>query len=701
MKTFPPEFLEMRIAPASFFLDAAGVLSTPGGVLPDYVDGSADKAASGADAAFHFRKGDVLRVLGGGPSGLLLGVEQGMAEAFFSFAAGGGLEMTGLAVSDGFKGMAHLEGSVATLLDAAGRFTPTQWQHASIAKLTLGTDAGGDLFAGGDIGNVRVILGKSDSGKAVSFDEIAAGSAVADHFVSLDGGGTVLDPSWTDPAEGTDGGRIKNLRLPHGATLIETGRGFSSETGRGGDGGDIVGIKIGEQRGDLSIQTGDGAEGAKGGGRGGDVRGITVGRSGDDIAISTGDGGGGLEDSGSRGGAGGDVADLSVFGGSSSQVLQNLGISTGVGGDGSYKEETLLNEKIRRTSGKGGEGGDISKLRLVVAGDFGGIQMMAGAGGVGFFKAHGGAGGNVSGFKLMGRVGFDQSTPDVNRVFAMAGAGGSVEAGATDDALAKGGGGRGGAISGMGSDAKVVVDVVDLRSGAGGVGWSGGDGGGVRSISLSRVEAFSIVTGKGGDSNGTKSGGDGGRIFSVFARDAGGVDFKTGDGGEGGGLGAFGGEGGDMINLGIRQLLAGAAGTAPAFIFASGDGGKAGETASLKARARAGGGGDLKDIILGIKLGGASIVLSGGDGGAAGDSDGRDGGGAALAAIHVTAPGASIIATGGDAGSAGAIAVRGGGIGVSTFEGVNASVRLFGGKNSDGSVAVLGPGVLVNGVAFP
>ncbi len=90
MKTVPPELLETRIAPAVCFLDAAGGISAPGGVLPDYVDGWADKAASGADAAFHFRKGDVLWVLGGGPAGLLLKVEQGMVEAFFSAVAGGG-----------------------------------------------------------------------------------------------------------------------------------------------------------------------------------------------------------------------------------------------------------------------------------------------------------------------------------------------------------------------------------------------------------------------------------------------------------------------------------------------------------------------------------------------------------------------------------------------------------------------------------
>lgn len=73
----------------------------------------------------------------------------------------------------------------------------------------------------------------------------------------------------------------------------------------------------------------------------------------------------------------------------------------------------------------------------------------------------------------------------------------------------------------------------------------------------------------------------------------------------------------------------------------------------------------------------------------------------ALAAIHVAAPGARIIATGGDAGSAVAIVVRGGGIWVSTFDGVSASVQLFCGENSGGPVSVLGPCVFVNGVAFP
>lgn len=145
MKTLPPELLESRIAPARFFLDVTGTLSIEGGVLPDYVDGTADKAASGADAAFHFHKGDVLIAsgLGGEPRQILLKVEQGMAEAFFVKDAGMPPMLTGLAVSDGFSGVAYLQGSVATLLDEEGHFTPAVWQHASIARLVLTTDAGG------------------------------------------------------------------------------------------------------------------------------------------------------------------------------------------------------------------------------------------------------------------------------------------------------------------------------------------------------------------------------------------------------------------------------------------------------------------------------------------------------------------------------------------------------------------------------
>lgn len=641
---------------------------------------------------------------------LLLGVAKGAAIAFFSAPAGDFPVMTGLAVGDGFSGTARVEGTVATLVDAMGNFTPTEWQHARIAKLIFKGDAGGDLLAGGGIQNV-IVQPVGGQNLEVSFVSVRAGSAVDAAVLSLNGGGKFLDPEFTGPTVKTDGADIRNLRLPHGAGEVIAGDGFL-----GGRGGDLNGLFFGGVFTDLELFAGEGSEGDGEGGRGGNVSGVDVKALAADLTIVAGNGASG--DGGRRGGGGGKVSGVDVASFVNGDGLV-LNVTGGSGGDGSYDDAAMVRGKTKALWGGGGDGGDVSGITIDAPGRFANISLVGGVGGKGAFHAKAGPGGDVRGVKVAKLVEVDGFNIAA-QIFTIAGGrgGDGDAAGALEDVAS--GGGRGGNVSGLlfagpvdmlnvnggsggngdghgagarGGNIREVggnAGQVAMLAGAGGGGALGGAGGDVIGARFLNTSLLLVSGGKGGD-GAELTGGNGGDLKDIRGK----LDeAPTLYGGMGGAGIKRGGEGGEISHavLIVTGFNGGGNGMGGAII--AGDGGAAGPGGV------AGGGGALRDFRMVVKGFLTQLPIIAGNGGDAGDAGGRAGAGGVIAGLLVNIETGNLQVLAGNAGSVGDVG-RGGGIGVSRFSsGASGQVTLFAGVGTNGIPGTIGPNVFVNGRLF-
>ncbi len=677
-----------------------------------------DAIEAGSAAAYHFKAGD--NVVGDlnddgiwqkGIEPVLLGVTRGVAIAFFAAPSGDIPVMTGLAVGDGFSGGGRVEGTVATLVNAAGKFTPSEWQNARIAKLILHGDAGGDLLAAGGIQNVTV-LPDDRSSMDVSFASVRAGSAVDASVFSLNGGGKVLDPDYTTPTRKTDGADIKNLRLAHGANEVLAGDGFL-----GGSGGDLVGLKFGDVLSAMEISAGRGSEGDGVGGRGGNVADVDVKSLFSELTISAGDGASGT--GGKSGGAGGKVTLIDLRSSVDGDAIK-LNITGGKGGDGSYDDGVIIRGKTRTLWGGGGNGGDIGKISIDAPLKFLNVLLAGGIGGTGAFHAAGGAGGDVLGVKVAkGKfVIIDAPQSSVDLFSIASGRGGDGDAAGALEGVASSGG-DGGRVSGL--FLAGYVDALNVSAGSGGSGEGdghGGRGGGIRGV-VGNVGQVLLSSGEGGEGAAGGTGGDivygrfaytdrlflragsGGDGAESVGGNGGDVRDIRGDlgespsifGGEGGGGGKRGGEGGEVSHAVFSVTSTNGGGTVGGIII----GGKGGDAGSGGV---AGSGGALRDLQMRLKGLMMQFSVIAGAGGDAGDAEGRAGAGGVIAGLHMDIQFGKLDVIAGDAGTIGAGAV-GGGIGVSTFKSAaSGMVSLIAGAGTDGTPGPIGPGVFVNGQPY-
>lgn len=730
-KYISPEPLESRIAPAFFFLNLSGVMLAKGGALMPSV--ALDAVEAGSASAYHFKAGD--SVIGDlnndgiwqkSEESLLLRVMKGAAIAFFAAPAGDIPVMTGLAVGDGFSGAASLEGTVATLVDAMGNFTPSEWQHARIAKLILKGGPGGDLLAGSGIKNVTV-LPADERLSNTSIDSVRVGSAVDGVLLSLNGGRKVLDPHFTAPIEKTDGADIKNLRLPYGANEVIAGDGFL-----GGRGGDLSGITFAQLPDELDLIAGNGSEGIGVGGRGGNVSEINMKSLTDVLTISAGDGADGQ--GGKRGGAGGKVSAVRAASSPDGGGV-TLNITGGAGGDGSYDSMAVVRGKTKALWSGGGAGGHIRGILIDAPQTFSSISLTGGDGGEGAFRAKAGAGGDVSAVKVakvvrplsglgLASVGLDgvgtgTSTLSiaVNMFTVSAGNGGSGDsAGAVADVASAGG--RGGDVSrlnfigpvgmltlkaGVGGDGDgrgvgahggdvrgvfgVLIRQVGFRAGDGGDGVSGGAGGNIFSAKFAHANFLVAQAGTGGAGS-ELAGGDGGELRDIRGK----LDDSPSLFGGVGGIGITrGGEGGEVSHI---VFSVSGSGNGMGGVIAAADGGDAG------AGGIAGSGGALRDIRIFVKGALTQLPIFAGNGGNAGDVEGKAGAGGVIAGLLLNIENGDIQVAAGNAGMVGRNAA-GGGIGVSIFRaGSGGQVTLISGSGTNGDPGQIGPSVFVNGRPF-
>src|SRR5438105_13248762 len=155
------EALESRLAPANLFVSAAAltVKDAVGNDAQNLASEISAQAATGATKAILLNAGDALvfdsndNHVRDPQERVLVSVTAGKAMAFVSDGFGPTAsafdenELSGLAVSDGFKGTVNTDvnGSITTTLDATGQFTQTALQNASIAGLTIAGRVFGDL----------------------------------------------------------------------------------------------------------------------------------------------------------------------------------------------------------------------------------------------------------------------------------------------------------------------------------------------------------------------------------------------------------------------------------------------------------------------------------------------------------------------------------------------------------------------------
>ena len=560
----PVEPLEDRIAPAILFLNPATleVLKADGSAAD--VDAS-DAAKAGATLAIKMAAGDslVLDIDGNRTvDDLLVSVSGGNALVFITDRNGNtdfdADELTGLAVSDGFKATIYTDvnGSIATVLGPDGKLVATEsgispnltqtlsLQPNSIDSLTITGKVTGNIFAGDSLSNVRI--SGYVSGNLATGDGIGGNDPhlKAEPF-SFNGSTTLSFGSFTNPT-GKAGGSISNVILNQGAHNLITGSGGSSGTGVGGAGGSITNVSI------------------------------TIANH-DTVWLKTGSGG---NSSTSTAGSGGSVSGVTIKYTTGAPALSNLQIETGGGGKAI-------------ATGNGGRGGSISDVTLSTNGDLTdrSIVFSTGPGGAASTQGTGGHAGSITNVSV--QVGGSGSIKSV--VFA-AGNGGST---------GNGYGGTGGSLEGillnLGLNATGNVDLIagDGGNGVGKTPVRGGKGGsildatvitygdiGIPQLPATIVGSLRLIAGDGGalTGNSTGTGGVGGSIVDANLQILGStkavrnVVILAGSGGDST-LGA-GGAGGSFTDSSIRlEALVGAssANLSTSFSITAGAGG-AGKT---------------------------------------------------------------------------------------------------------------------------
>ena len=494
--------------------------------------------------------------------------------------------------------------------------------------------------------------------------EGAAGGGITKVFVRGDSDGFLFkagDGGTTSPAKknGGKGGSLSNITIAgaddltaNDQVVFRAGQGGTATIGNGGAGGSVSDIFVGYTvfngkrilsngilRDDIQIFGGAGGDG-KNGGKGGnlgilDILASVPESGGDEISAIAGGGGDAVVPTGGKAGAGGSIG-ASAFRNVEASIGADIGVRAGDGGSavgnavggigGSVSTVKILGRQIQvdagdGTDGKtGGKGGSLTSLiiesRDGVVADA--IVLNAGIGGDGN-AGNGGAGGNITFI--------DIPKSDVNvlefnsgikgnggdSVNGLGGAGGSVKniSVLDTDVNATGGG----------------LNVMNIRSGAGGDGDKAGGNGGLLSV-------FSIVglnieptvlAGDGGSALVKGKGGSGGAITNLevaidgaVTKIVGGVPTSVnastrivaGIGGNGIGVGGSGGAGGTIQNVSVNT---------PGFgSIAAGDGGS-----GPGANASAGKGGSI--LFAGVFAGVGTGELIAGDGGLLGSRPGAGG----------------------------------------------------------------------------
>lgn len=481
------EVLEARVAPAKIILSPTA-LAFPTGTTDLGAQGT------GATASLLLNKGDTLvlaPVTPGDPEIPLFQVTGGRALIFLTDSntdSGWDVnEITGVAVADKFAGTASvsIHGDVATMLDAAGLFTPTTLQVANIAGLTVKGFIGGDVLAGGNIAklNVNATLDLTAPAGQLAAATVATGTEA--YGVEVNFGATALTFDTFNPKPNSAGGSISVVVLNGGAANILASDGFSGPIGNGGAGGAITGVGLifNGPAPDVRVESGTGADGngislKTKGGSGGAITGVGIsGPSGGAVTVTAGEGGGAP----GVGGAGGAVTAVGLT------SAGGWGIFTVNGGDGNGSAVAA------------GKGGDVGKV-VVSAGSLAEFHVIGGDSSTAGKK--GSAAGNVS---------------DVSVIVTGAIAG-KVNVIAEDGSGAEDKAGPGGSITNVTIQAgttlgKTVIEAGD-GSGSTNLPSAGGKVFKVR-VKAALVDDLQIVAGTSGFADGAAAAAAGGSVSSV------------------------------------------------------------------------------------------------------------------------------------------------------------------------------------------
>lgn len=636
------EPLESRIAPARYFF-GAGDFSIETVAGDDAASDPAELAAAalaGSTRAVFLRAGDRLDLDVSDDGGAhrfvpatgdrpLIAIDAGSALAFFTdldadsqFDAD---ELTGLAVSDRFSGrvFGDINGSVATLLDAAGELT-IEMQRSLIAGLSVTGRIAGDLAAGGNIAGVRIgrgELGPLGGTENFSVQSITAGSA-AGSVIGFDGSAETFLATPVELPAGVRGANISDIFLEAGAHTIVAGNGTDSATGPGGPGGSIRGLTIENGFDGVQLTAGTGGSGLGAGGAGGRIVDVDLTLnsppqfgSGSAIVLQGGNGGGGTTASGAGGSivrakvfALDEISTLEVRGGLAGAIGSEGGGLAGAGGSVSASRFNLAGgaSLVAIAGGAGGSidsgrrgrgaGGDVEQVVLESLNANALVDLVQIAGGAGgSAQGPSGRGGDVSDLtmRLTARLGAVLPNGEVS--------GGSVEIIGGDGTAGRGANGRGGDIRGANLEflGPVHNASIALRGGAGGTvieRGSAGRGGNVADVRmvLGEADVFGPVISIDGGAPGIAvageagTGGAGGSVRDIGVHFAdpgssGAVRFFAAPGGDGG-VSRRAGDGGSVSRVRVEgatettlrvEVLAGGGGNASSFGASSpgGDGG--------------------------------------------------------------------------------------------------------------------------------
>lgn len=472
----------------------------------------------------------------------------------------------------------------------------------SISFLKVAGPIQGSVVAAGSISNVTVV------------NSVERISTASPGDIKFNFGLGETDLRAFVPAAGFAGGALNNIKVAQ-ADVIQAGFGGSSFDFSlpGAAGGSINKVTVVDDPDGVSIIAGHGGSGSRGG-TGGSVAQIQVFGAGEAtgplppqaVLIQAGDGGSSI----TTGGKGGNVANISIgyalingkLGPSPEPSGTPVVVGAGNGGDGSL----------------GGAGGSVSNVKILVETpdrpDSHEISVAAGHGGAG--TARDGAGGSIKQLRAE-NLAFNFLNPDADRDSILVRAGNAGEG--------SGEGARGGSVSNTGSDTGLLADRVEVFAGNGSQGTNtGGAGGSLSKINLlftesEQVRAMRLEAGQGGDASNTGRAGAGGSVTGVSALS---VDLlnddvftvtsrvAAGDGGNGG----RGGSGGSLGD--VRIFEPGTTLDRAQVVFRAGHGGD-----GLLA---GGGGGGVSGLTF---IGFATLpTLSAGDGGLATAGQGGKGG---------------------------------------------------------------------------
>jgi len=472
------------------------------------------------------------------------------------------------------------------MLDAAGVFTPTTLQLASITGLTVKGFIGGDVLAGGNIAklNVNATLDATAPMGQLAAATVATGNRAYDVEINL--GATPLVFDTFNPKPNSAGGNISALILNGGATSILSSDGFSGPAGNGGAGGSItgVGLVFNGAAPDLQIVAGNGGSGAgislkTKGGTGGSITGVAIsGPSGGAVTITAGEG---ASAPGSAG-AGGNVTGVlftstgawgifAVNGGDGTGAA----VSAGKGGNvgkvtvtaGSFAEFHVISGNSSDAGQNGSAGGNVSDVSVIVTGSIPGtVEVIAEDGDDGVEKA--GVGGSITNVTIEAGTSLGETlieAGDGDGSSNLPSAGGKIfkvrvkaplladlhiEAGTSGLADGAGAAPAGGSVSSVSIEVGEVPGEIHIDGGDGGAiqFGKGGAGGAIKDVKIvadatlgagqanpGQINQLFLHAGYGGFSSNNQGGGAGGSITKVTVKALSSTEVEI-EGGLGGGL---------------------------------------------------------------------------------------------------------------------------------------------------------------------